>query len=51
MRRARYMGQAKTRLQHILTAVAMNLTRLFAWWEEKPRARTRTSLFAALAAA
>ena len=51
MRRARYMGQDKTHLQHILTAVAINLSRLFAWWEEKPRARTRSSPFAALAAA
>ena len=51
MRRTRYIGQDKTHLQHVLTAVAMNLTRLFAWWEEEPRARTRTSPFAALAAA
>jgi len=50
MRRTRYIGQSKTHLQHILTAGAMNLTRLFAWWEGKPRARTRTSPFAALAA-
>jgi transposase len=51
MRRARYIGQAKTHLQHILTAIAIDVTRLFAWWEEKPRARTRKLPFAALAAA
>lgn len=42
-------GIAKTRLQHILIAVALNLVRLVAWWAERPLARTRTSAFAALA--
>ena len=32
LRRARYFGQAKTRLQHILTAAAINLVRLAAWF-------------------
>jgi hypothetical protein len=33
----------------ILTAVAINLVRLFAWFTETPRAQTRISPFAALA--
>ncbi len=51
MRRSRYRGEEKTHLGHILTAVAMNLVRVIAWWEDKPRATTRTSPFAALAPA
>lgn len=49
MRGTRYIGLAKTHLQMIATAVAINLHRLFDWWEEKPRARTRISPFAKLA--
>jgi transposase len=49
LRQARYRGLAKTRLQQILTAVAINLVRLFAWFSETPRAQTRISPFAALA--
>ena len=49
LRRARYRGLEKTHLQHIATAVAMNLERIFAWLEELPRATTRLSRFAALA--
>jgi transposase len=48
LRSARYIGLAKTHLQMIATAVAINLHRLFDWWEEKPRARTRTAPFARL---
>jgi transposase len=51
LRRARYIGLAKTRLQHILTALGMNLLRLGAWWAERPPAQTRTSPFARLASA
>jgi transposase len=50
VRQCRYIGQAKTRLQHVLTATALNLVRVAAWLEEKPRAITRQSAFAALAA-
>nr|WP_329375438.1 transposase [Streptomyces sp. NBC_01483] len=46
--RTRYIGRAKTRLAHILTATAINLIRLDAWWNEMPLARTRTSRLAAL---
>ncbi len=49
MRDCRYIGLAKTHLQHILTAAAINLGRVFAWLEEIPRARTRSSHFARLA--
>ena len=49
LRRARYVGLAKTHLQHILTAAAIDLTRAVAWLQGAPRARTRCSRFAALA--
>lgn len=48
LRRTRYIGLAKTHLQHILTAIAMNISRLAAWWSGDPPAQTRTSAFAAL---
>ena len=51
MRRSRYIGVVKTHLQHVLTAAAMNLTRAIAWIQEVPRAKTRRSAFARLAAA
>ena len=50
LRRSRYLGLAKTHLQHIATAAAINLERLAAWFQTVPRATTRTSRFAALAA-
>jgi transposase len=49
LRRCRYLGQAKTHLQHIFTAAAMNLARLDAWLQGKPRAQTRQSRLTALA--
>jgi len=48
LRRSRYIGLPKTHLQHVLTAVAMNLTRVMAWLENIPLAQTRQSRFAAL---
>lgn len=51
LRRCRYRGQAKTHLQHLLTAVALNLVRLGAWLLEKKPARTRTDVFLRLAIA
>lgn len=50
LRRARYIGQRKTHLQHLFTALATNILRLMRWLEGIPFARTRTSRFAALAA-
>lgn len=48
LRRSRYRGQAKTSLQHQLTGAAINLARIDAHLTKTPRARTRTSHFAAL---
>jgi transposase len=51
LRRSRYIGLAKTHLQHILTATALNLIRIVAWINQVPTAITRQSYFAALAPA
>jgi hypothetical protein len=48
--RARYIGPAKTHLQHGLTAAAMNLIRLEARLGGTPLARTRRSAFTRLMA-
>jgi len=50
LRRARYRGLAKTGLQHVATAAALNLDRITAWVAGRPLAPTRASRFAALAA-
>jgi transposase len=50
LRRCRYIGQAKTHVQHVITATAINIVRVAAWLEGMPRAKTRQSAFAALAA-
>ena len=50
LRRARYRGLAKTGLQSLATAAAINLDRLAAWLADRPLAPTRNSRFAALAA-
>jgi len=50
IRQCRYIGQAKTHLQHVLTATALNLVRVAAWLDDAPRATTRRSTFATLAA-
>lgn len=50
-RRSRYRGQAKTELQHILGATALNIVRLFDWIHEIPRAQTRRAPFVSLALA
>jgi transposase len=46
LRQARYRGLAKTHLQHVATATAMNLVRLADWLNQVPRASTRRSRFA-----
>ena len=43
IRRARYLGLPKTRLEHNAAAAAVNLIRLDAWWTGKPLDRTRTT--------
>jgi len=50
LRQARYRGLAKTGLQSVATAAAINLDRLAAWLAKRPLAATRTSRFAAMAA-
>ena len=49
LRRSRYVGLAKTHLQHVITAAAINLTRAVFWVQEIPQALSRRSRFAALA--
>jgi hypothetical protein len=49
LRQARYRGLAKTGLQGVATAAAINLDRLAAWLVSRPLAPTRTSRFATLA--
>jgi transposase len=48
LRQSYYMDLAKTYLQHLATAAAMNLVHLDAWLEGTSQARTRISQFAAL---
>ncbi len=43
IRHARYLGLAKTRLEHNAAAAAINLIRLDAWWTGTPLDRTRTT--------
>jgi transposase len=50
LRRCRYIGLAKARLQHVATAAAINVYRLSDWVGGVPRAATRTSPFARLVA-
>jgi transposase len=51
LRRSRYIGLAKTHLQHVLTVAAINLLRVGAWLEQVPKARTRQSPMALLSTA
>jgi transposase len=48
LRHARYLGVAKVQLQHLATAVALNLVRLDNWLAGVPWATTRSSRFARL---
>jgi Transposase DDE domain/Transposase domain (DUF772) len=43
IRHARYRSLAKTRLQHVFSAIALNLIRLHAWWTGNPLQHGRTS--------
>jgi transposase len=45
LRKARYLGMAKTRLQHLATAAAMNLERWADWLAGVDRETTRRSIF------
>lgn len=42
---ARYVGLAKTHLQHLATAAGINLARITTWLMEVPKAQTRSSRF------
>jgi hypothetical protein len=48
VRRSRHRGLAKTHLDHVYSATALNLIRLDAYWNDKPLDRTRTSHLARL---
>lgn len=48
LRRARYVGLAKTRLQHVAIAAAMNLVRIGNWMAGVPIEPTRRSHFGQL---
>jgi len=48
LRRSRYIGLAKTKLQHLFVAASLNLVRIAAWVQEKPLAQTRLSRFGKL---
>jgi len=50
LRRSRYVGQAKTHLQHVATAAAMNLVRMTKWLGGADLATTRRSKFRMLMA-
>ena len=49
MRRSRYIGLAKSGLQQVCVAAAMNASRIVRWLDGLPRAKTRVTRFAALA--
>jgi transposase len=51
LRRSRYMGLAKTHLQHILIAAAINLVRVVAWLTDPRPPKRRAAPLAALASA
>ena len=48
LRRSRYVGRAKTHLQGLAIAVAMNIKRLIDWLNEVPLSSTRHSRFTSL---
>jgi transposase len=48
LRRSRYVGEAKTHLQHLATGAAINVIRISSWLMERPREQTRISAFAKL---
>ena len=48
LRRARYIGLAKTHPQHILIAAAMNLMRVAHWLAEEPLAQAHPFAFVRL---
>lgn len=51
LRRSRYVGLAKTSVQHHVTGAAVNLLRVADWLAERPRAPTRVAAFERVLAA
>ncbi|MFI6663313.1 IS1182 family transposase [Streptomyces sp. NPDC050523] len=51
LRRSRYRGLARTHVQHVLTAMACNVTRITDWIDTPPRTRLRATHFRTLCAA
>jgi transposase len=51
LRRSRYRGLARTHVQHVLTALACNLTRVADWIATPPATRRRSTRFHALCTA
>lgn len=49
LRQARYFGLPKTKLQHVITATAINIRRIVSWLIEPSLRPTQVSRFAALA--
>ncbi len=45
VRRSRYLGEAKTHLQHLMTGAVINVVRMLNWFAEVPKAKTRPSPF------
>ena len=45
LRRARYLGKIKLHLQHLLIAMAINLTRIGRWLADEPLTQARPSAF------
>ena len=48
LRRSRSIREAKTHLQHLATAAALNISRISNWLLGEPREQTRTSAYAKL---
>lgn len=48
LRHARYIGLVKTHFQHLMTATAINVKRIFKWQQGTLHAVTRISQFAKL---
>ena len=49
LRRARFIGTAKTKLQHLAIGAAINVSRIAYWFQGRHRALTRVSSLAAFA--
>lgn len=48
VRYARYMGEQRTHLQHLMTVAAINIVRMLRWLAGEPKATTRPNALALL---